>query len=126
MGETLKNTKIPVKKGYMLNDEDILNDALISFKHLVSSYAIALNEASNKSIYKLFSEVLTNSSKIQADLFDMSFKKGWYVLETADETKIDNAYKKFSKLLTELDKQSKKSSKYKGLGDFLILNNILI
>lgn len=104
MGETLKNTKIPVKKGYMLNDEDILNDALISFKHLVSSYAIALNEASNKSIYKLFSEVLTNSSKIQADLFDMSFKKGWYVLETADETKIDNAYKKFSKLLTELDK----------------------
>ena len=74
MGETVKNTKTPIKKGLKLNDSDILNDILISYKHLVSSYAIALNEASNKNIYKLFLEVLTNSSKIQADLFDISFK----------------------------------------------------
>ena len=108
MGETLKNIKTPVKKGYNLNDEDILNDTLISYKHLVSSYAIALNEASNKSIYKLFLEILTNSSKIQADLFDISFKKGWYNIETVDETKIENVYNKFNKCLNELSKDNEK------------------
>ena len=108
MGETLKNTKTPVKKGCMMNDQDILNDILISYKHLVSSYAISLNEASNKNVYKLFFEVLTNSSKIQADLFDISFKKGWYNLETADEKKIENAYNKFNKCLNELSCDNKK------------------
>lgn len=110
MGETLKNIKTPVKKGYLMNDEDILNDVLISYKHLVSSYAIALNEASNKSVYKLFYEVLTNSSKTQADLFDISFKKGWYNIETADETKIENAYNKFNKCLNELSNNNEKKS----------------
>ena len=85
-----------------MNDEDILNDILISYKHLVSSNAISLNEASNKNIYKLFLELFINCSKIQAELFDLAFKKGWYVLETADETKIENAYNKFSKALNEL------------------------
>ena len=111
MADTLKNNKTAVKKGKKLNDEDILNDILISYKHLVSSYAIALNEASNKSVYNLFLEIFINSSKMQADLFDVSFKKGWYTIETADETKIDNTYNKFSKCLNEVYEIEKKSSK---------------
>lgn len=110
MGETLKNTKTSVKKGKELNDEDMLNDVLISMKHLVSSYGIALNEASNKNVYKLFLNVLTNSSKVQAELFDIAFKKGWYTLEIADETKIENAYNKFNKCLKDIINE-KKSSK---------------
>ena len=107
MGETIKNTKTPVKKGKMLNDEDILNDILISMKHLVSSYGISLNEASNKNVYKLFFNLFTNSSKVQSDLFEMSFKKGWYTLETADEIKIENAYNKFNKCLSDISNEKK-------------------
>jgi len=103
MSNKLKNTKTNVKKGKNLNDEDILNDILISLKHLVSSYAIALNEASNKNIYKLFNSLLNNSSKLQAELFDMSFKKGWYTIETAENKKIDNAYNKFNSSLKDID-----------------------
>ena len=95
MGETLKNTKTPLKKGCDLNDSDMLNDIIISFKHLVSSYAIALNEASNKSIYNLIFESFHDSSKMQAELFECSFKKGWYQLETADENKIETVLNKF-------------------------------
>ena len=102
MGETIKNSKTPVKKGVEMNDNDILNDILISYKHLVSSYAISLNEASNKEIYKLYFQLFTESSKIQAELFQLAFKKGWYTLETAEETKITQAYDKFSKCLNEL------------------------
>jgi len=103
MGKTLKNTKVSVKKGNKLNDEDILNDILISMKHLVSSYAVGLNEASNKNIYKLFSNLFNNSSKLQADLFDMSFKLGWYNIETADEKKINKAYNKFNSCLKDIE-----------------------
>ena len=110
MGETVKNTKTPTKKGLALNDSDILNDILISYKYLVSSYATALNEASNKNIYKLFLSLLEQSSKIQAELFELSFKKGWYTLETADETKIETAYDKFSKCLTELVNDDEKKT----------------
>ena len=110
MGETVKNTKTPIKKGLKLNDSDILNDILISYKHLVSCYATALNEASNKNIYKLFLNLFESSSKIQAELFELSFKKGWYQLETAAETKIEKAYNKFNKCLSELSNEEENSS----------------
>ena len=110
MGETLKNNKTSVKKGNKLNDEDILNDILISMKHLVSSYAIGLNEASNKKVYKLYNTVLNNSSKLQANLFDLSFKKGWYTIETADNKKINNTFNKFNKCLSDIDNQKKASN----------------
>lgn len=102
MGEIIKNTKTPIKKGLKMNDSDILNDVLLSYKHLVSNYATALNEASNKNIYKLYLGLLESSSKVQAELFELSFKKGWYQLEGADETKVEKAYDKFSKCLCEL------------------------
>ena len=110
MGETVKNTKTPIKKGLKLNDSDILNDILISYKHLVSCYATALNEASNKNIYKLFLNLFESSSKIQAELFELSFKKGWYQLETAEETKIEKAYNKFNICLSELSNEEENSS----------------
>ena len=103
MGETIKNNKTQVKKGIEMNNSDRLNDILISYKHLVSSYATALNEASNKNIYKLFLNLLEQTSKIQAELFQLAFQKGWYTLETADETKITKAYDKFNKCLNELN-----------------------
>ena len=102
MGEILKNSKTSIKKGCALNDSDILNDVLISYKHLVSCYATALNEASNKNIYKLFFNAFESSSKIQAELFDCSFKKGWYNIETADEEKIEKAYNKYNSCVNEL------------------------
>ena len=110
MGETIKNNKTSLKKGYEMNDSDRLNDILISFKHLVSSYAISLNEASNKNIYKLFFNLFEQASNIQADLFQLAFSKGWYTLETADEEKIEKAYNKFDKCLSELSLENEKSS----------------
>lgn len=106
MGETIKNNKTPIKKGVNMNDSDYLNDILISYKHLVSSYAIALNEASNKNIYKLYLDLFESSSRMQFDLFQLSFNKGWYQLETADEDKIEKAFNKFDKCLSELSNEN--------------------
>ena len=102
MSEIIKNDSTTVEKGYEMNDKDYLNDVLLSFKHLVSSYGIALNEASNKEIYKLFFNLLETTSKIQFDLFECAFKNGWYQLETVDEKKIEKTHDKFTKCLSEL------------------------
>ena len=101
MGKTVKNNKVLIKKDCGMNDSDYLNDILISYKHLVSCYATALNEASNKNIYKSFLNLFESSSKIQTELFECAFQNGWYQLETAEETKIEKAYEKFSKCLNE-------------------------
>ena len=55
-------------------------------------------------------ELLESSSKIQAELLELSFKKGWYQLETAEETKIEKAYDKFSNCLNELSCEEENSS----------------
>lgn len=103
MGEMIKNNKVATKKSCDMNDSDYLNDILISYKHLVSCYATALNEASNKNIYKTFFKIFEASSKVQAELFECSFKNGWYQLETAEESKIEKAYDKFNKCKKELN-----------------------
>ena len=103
MGEMIKNNKVSIKKDCSMNDYDYLNDILISYKHLVSCYATALNEASNKNIYNIIFNILENASKIQAELFECSFQNGWYELETADESKIEKTYNKFNKCLNELN-----------------------
>ena len=102
MGETIKNNKITVKKSCEMNDSDYLNDILISYKHLVSGYATALNEVSNKTLYKSFFNLFESASKIQSELFECAFQNGWYQLETAEESKISKAYDKFNTCIKEL------------------------
>ncbi len=101
MGEIIKNEEIKVPKNCYMNESDILNDILISYKHLVTSYGIALNEASNKKIYKLFMNNFQTISNMQAELFECAFKKGWYQLESAEPVKINQTYKKYQKKVDE-------------------------
>lgn len=102
MAKQVKNTKVEVPSSTSMNDEDILNDVLLSFKMLVDNLAIAINEASNDHVYKEYMQLFTDTSKMQAKLFETSFKKGWYILEEADESKITQKYDEFSKKESEL------------------------
>lgn len=102
MPKQIKNTKIKIPATTSMNDEDIINDVLLSFKLLVDNLAIALNEASNNYIYKEYLNIFHETSQMQAKLFEISFKKGWYILEEEDRTKIDQKYDEFSKKESEL------------------------
>lgn len=102
MGKKIKNEETKIKKDTNLNDIDILNDALLSFKMLVDNFAIALNEASNKWIYDTHKKIFDELSKTQQCLFQLSFAKGWYQLEESDKTKINEAVKQNDKKKKEL------------------------
>ena len=102
MSKKIKNEETKVTKNTNLNDIDILNDTLLSFKMLVDNYAIALNEASNKWIYDTYKNIYDELSKTQQRLYQLSFQKGWYTIEEAEKTKINEAIKQNQKKQKEL------------------------
>ncbi len=99
----IKNDEKKVKKTKDLNDIDILNDVLLSFKMLTDNYAIALNEASNNKIYNIYKKEFDSISQIQQELFNLSFKNGWYQLEEAKKQKIAETIKQFTNKTKELN-----------------------
>ena len=99
----IKNEETKIKKDKTLNDKDILNDTLLSFKFLVDNFAISLNEASNKWIYEHFKNAFDSLSLTQQTLFNVSFEKGWYTIEEAEKTKINESLKQNAKNFNELN-----------------------
>lgn len=102
MNNKVQNPKQEVNKGLELNDENYLNDILVSLKYLVSNYACALNEASNSNYYNIVKQLFNEVSLLQRDFFDASFQRGWYCLERADSEKINSAIQKLQPQIKEL------------------------
>ena len=102
MGKKIQNEETKIQKNTNYNDIDILNDTLLTFKYLVDNFAVALNEASNKWIYDNYNSIFEKLTVAQANLFQFSFQKGWYKIEEAVKTKINETFKEYSKKQKEL------------------------
>lgn len=102
MTKKIQNEETKITKDKNLNDSDILNDTILSFKFLVDNFAIALNEASNKWIYEQYKKAFDSLSETQQTLFQLAFQKGWYKLEEAEKTKINESIKQNTKKQNEL------------------------
>ena len=96
------NTETEVSKTLELNDRDYLNCVLEIEKSMASDLNTFLNEASNdrlfNDVYDIFDEIKTNAR----DTFLLLFRNGWYKLEEAEKTKINQAKKALQKKLDEL------------------------
>lgn len=98
----VQNEKIEVPKSLDLNDENYLNDILISLKDLVSNYACVLNEASNMNYYNVVKQLFDETSTLQRNFFDGLFERGWYCLEQVENTKILETIQKLQPKLSEM------------------------
>ena len=92
MNNQIQNPKTEVSSGIKLNDKDYLNSLLSCLKGMVKNYSIALTEASNENLYNTYKEMFNKYINLQREAFELAFKKGWYVLETAEANKISNKY----------------------------------
>ena len=92
MNNQIQNQKTEVPSGIKLNDKDYLNSLLSSLKDMVKNYSVALTEASNENLYNTYKTMFDTYSNLQREVFELSFRKGWYVLETAETNKITNKY----------------------------------
>lgn len=84
------------------NDRDRVNDLLISYKHLAYMYSLAMQEASNPTLYQDFFKLFQEASELQRDTYYLMFEKGWYALEKQTAEKVDQSHKMFKQQESQL------------------------
>ena len=99
----ISNSKTQVPTGKTLNDKDYANCLLSSLKEIVKNYSVALTEASNENLYNNYKEMFDNYSKLQREVYELMFRKGWYTLEKAEVQKISNKIQMLKQEINDLD-----------------------
>lgn len=102
MNNKVQNPKTEVPANSNMNDRDFLNDILESEKNMSVNYTYALNEASNEELFKRIYDMFIHIKEAQRNLFELSFKKGWYTLEKAEEIKINEEINTLSNMFNEI------------------------
>lgn len=92
MNNKLQNQKIELDSSINMNDENYLNDILETEKNMSVNFTYALNEASNENLFNELYEMFKQIKEAQRNLFELSFRKGFYSLEKAENNKINEEY----------------------------------
>ena len=100
----IENPETKVPKGMELNERDYLTSLLTCLKDMEKNYTIALTEASCENLYNIHLDAFLNIASLQREVYELMFKNGWYKLETADETKINEKHQTLSQELNDLKK----------------------
>lgn len=88
----VKNPKTEVPTGSELNDKDYINSLLSCLKEMEKNYVVALTEASNEELFQKYKIMFDNYASLQREVYELMFRKGWYVLEQAEQQKINEKY----------------------------------
>ena len=99
----ISNPKTEVPTGKSLNDKDYLNCLLTTLKEMVKNYSTVLTEASNENLYNNYKEMFDSYSKLQREVYELMFRKGWYTLEKAENQKISNKIQMLKQEINDLD-----------------------
>jgi Coat F domain. len=80
----------------IMGDKEILQDSLQSQKHISDGYNLFAGECVNEALRTEMLSILGEEHRIQADIFCNLQSKGWYKVEAAEQTKIDEVKQQFS------------------------------
>jgi len=86
----------PNKCAQYIGEKEILQDGLISQKHVTESYNTFAGECVNEQLRSTFLRILDEEHAIQANMFCTLQSNGWYQVEPAQQQKVDQARQKFS------------------------------
>jgi spore coat protein CotF len=86
----------PSKAAATISEKELLNDFLMTQKQMTSSYNTYAGECVNTQLKNTFLNILDEEHKIQTDIFSDMQAKGWYQVETADQTKITQTRQKLA------------------------------
>lgn len=97
------NPKTETPMGVNMNEKDYLTCLLTCLKDMEKNYTIAMTEASNENLYKSYSSIFQELSNLQRETYELMFKNGWYSLEQAESTKIEEKYQTLSQEYQDLE-----------------------
>lgn len=98
----VQNPKTEVPETMEMNDENYLNCLLETEKNESNNLSIALNEASNETLYAELKQMFDETKQMQRNLFELAFSLGWYPLEKAETQKITQKYNQLSQKCNQL------------------------
>ena len=99
----VQNPKIEIDSSIEMNDENYLNDILETEKNMSVNFTYALNEASNETLFNEIYEMFKQIKEAQRNLFELSFRKGFYTLEKAETNKINEEYNTLLNKFNEIE-----------------------
>ena len=79
-----------------MNDQERMTDFICSEKKMTSNYNTYASECVNMALRDDFLNILIQSHRTQSVLFKLAQSKGWYQVEQAPQSKVSQAYTKFS------------------------------
>ena len=88
----ISNPKTPTPTGLIMNDKDYITTFLTCLKELSKNYTTASSEVSNESLFNSYNSVYQQIINLQREVYELMFRKGWYSLEIAESTKIEEKY----------------------------------
>ncbi len=100
--QEIKNKKANPGPEKEWNDHDMIMDVLTSVKGLMNLYHTFSSETSNDDLYSKIHAIHNEVSMLQRNLYTMMFEKGWYVLETTPQSKIQKKVKQFTQMGNQL------------------------
>ena len=79
-----------------MNDKDLLEDILLTVKGGSDLYLHGTIESATPNVHSVFDKALSDSLKMQNQIYSKMAAKGWYPSEQAEQNKINQAKQKFS------------------------------
>lgn len=98
----ISNPKTEVEKGLTLTDKDYIESVLTVCKDLEKNLVVAMTEASHEEYYEKIHEMFEDIAELQRDTYELYFKKGWFIIEKEDESKLTKKYNMLQQELTDL------------------------
>ena len=102
MNNQISNPKVEVPTGISCNDKDYLNSLLSCLKEMSKNYVMAMTEASNESLFEKHKQVFLTLISLQREVYELMFRKGWYILEKSDTQKINQKLQTLSNVYQDL------------------------
>ena len=99
----ISNPKTETPTGIKMNDKDYITCLLTILKDMEKNYSIAMTEASNESLYQSYSSFFQEISTLQRETYELMFQNGWYSLEQAESTKINEKFQTLSSEYQDLE-----------------------
>ncbi len=79
-----------------MNDQEQITDLIFCEKKMSTNYNEFASECVNPQLQKQFLDILEQTHRIQADLFNEAKTKGWYKVEPAPASKVEQTLQKFT------------------------------
>ena len=97
------NPKVEMPTGFDLNDKDYISCLNSCLKEMSKNYVTAMTEASNEKLFQIYKGIFNEVIALQKEVYQLMFRKGWYVLEAEQTEKIMEKFNTLNQEYTGLN-----------------------